>query len=110
MKYLQLQILKVRVWMLRRRLRSMGFREVADRTVPQTLLRLKIERVERPNQVMRWLEIGLLITGLALWFKCYLCMVEHVKAVTPQLKQNSRPTPDAVPSRSRQEVSARSVA
>jgi hypothetical protein len=96
MKYLYLQYLKVRVWMLRRRLRRLGFRDVAENTPPLTLLRLKIEHVERPSQIMRWLEIGLLITGLALWFKCYFRIAEHFETAPPQIKQNARPLPQTV--------------
>ena len=112
MKYLYLQYLKVRVWMLRRRLRRLGFRDVAENTHPLTLLRLKIERVERPSPVRRWLEMGILITGLAIWLKCYSRNAEHFQTAPAQHKQNSQPKPahNAAPSGTRRELSARSVA
>lgn len=72
MKFLYLQFLRLRVWMLRRRLRRMGFRAAADRTHAHTLLHLKMDRAQRPNRVLRWIEIGLLIVGFALWLIFYL--------------------------------------
>ena len=63
MKYLYLEFPKLRVWFLRRRLRRMGFRDAVDRTNAQTLLHLKMEHGKRPSRILRWLEIGLLITG-----------------------------------------------
>jgi hypothetical protein len=83
MKYLYLQYLKVRVFMLRRRLRRLGFRDVAENTHPLTLLRLKIEHVPKPSQIMRWLEIALLITGLAVWLHVYLRVTAEGHASKP---------------------------
>ena len=91
MKYLYLQFLKLRVWFLRRRLRRLGFRDAADRTNAQTLLHLKMEHGKRPNRILRWLEIGLLITGLAIWLTFYLRIATPAQAVVPPAKKSPAP-------------------
>jgi hypothetical protein len=91
MKYLYLQYLKVRVWLLRRRLRRLGFRDVANTTHPLTLLRLKIEHVGRPNRLIRWLEVGLLLIGLAIWLHVYLRIPNSVSAPQPAQRHASAP-------------------
>ena len=92
MKYLYLQFLRLRVWLLRRRLRRMGFREAADKTHGQTLLHLKMEHAQRPNRILRWIEIGLLIVGLAIWLLFYLRIAEPVR---PQAKPSLPDTIEA---------------
>jgi hypothetical protein len=67
MKYLHLQILRLRVWILRRRLREMGFREAADRTTPETILRLQADLSHGPKRHFRWFEIIFMILGIFVW-------------------------------------------
>lgn len=98
MKYLYLQFLRVRVWLLRRRLRRMGFREAADRTNAQTLLHLKMDHARRPNRILRWIEIGLLIVGLAIWLIFYLRIAEPIRITVPKHSH-----PDAITPEHRQE-------
>ena len=102
MKYLYLQILRLRVWLLRRRLRRMGFREAADRTNAQTLLHLKMDHAKRPTRILRWIEVAILIAGLAIWLIFYLRIAEPIQitvpkssfpeAITPQHRPLSNPT------------------
>jgi hypothetical protein len=42
---------------------------------------------------MQWLHVGLLITGLALFFKCFFHVAEHFEAAPPQHKESSQPKP-----------------
>ena len=97
MKYLYLQFLRLRVWLLRRRLRRMGFRDAADRTHGQTLLHLKMDHAKRPSRILRWIEIGLLIVGLAIWLIFYLRIVGPIP---PQAKPS---LPNTIKAQPRQE-------
>lgn len=64
MKYLYLQILRLRVWMLRRRLRKMGFRDVADNTSPEMIARLLADLPRRPRTRMPWMKALPVLIGL----------------------------------------------
>ncbi len=72
MKYLYLQILRLRVWILRRRLRQMGFREAAERTNADTIIRLQRNFCSEPRRYLRWLELAVLIAGLVIWLVCFI--------------------------------------
>jgi hypothetical protein len=72
MQHLDLQLRNLRVRLIRRRLRQMGFREIADEASAETLLLLERDNSHEFNRNSRWLRIGLtflvvLILGLSFW-------------------------------------------
>ena len=68
MKYPYLQFRNLRVWLLRRRLRQMGFREVADRTSAETLLHLQMDSTETQRLILDCIKIGLMaVAVLSMW-------------------------------------------
>ncbi len=98
MKYLYLQFLRLRVWILRRRLRQMGFREAANRTSPEILVRL--EKVQPPASVrlLHWLRIVLLVAGILIWLLCFLRLGEASgRGGLPAKAPSNLPHPQARP-------------
>lgn len=85
MKYLYLQFLRLRVWILRRRLRAMGFRDAADRANAETILRLQADLSHEPTRHFRWFEIIFMILGIFVWLIFDLRPSDHDgKAIRPK--------------------------
>ena len=84
MKRLYLQYLNLRAWFLRRRLREMGFREVADRMTAETLLRLQMEATDAQRLFLDCIKIGLMAVAVAiLWLILGLRLLEPIQIVMP---------------------------
>jgi hypothetical protein len=98
MKRLYLQYLNLRVWFLRRRLREMGFREVADQTTAETLLRLQMEATDTQRLFLDCIKIGLMVLAVvSLWLILGLRLLEPIQIVVPlpERPPSSLPLPDA---------------
>ena len=67
MKYLHLQILRLRVWHARRNLRQMGLREPADRITPEMIMRLGTNIPKASQKHLRWFEVIFFILGILVW-------------------------------------------
>jgi hypothetical protein len=99
MKYPYLQFRNLRVWLLRRRLRQMGFREVADRASAQTLLRLQMDASNSQRLILDWIKIGLItVAVLSMWLIFGFRLLEPIQIVVPPTeKPSSLPSlPDAM--------------
>ena len=99
MKHLYHPFLNLRVWLLRRRLRQMGFREIAEQVSAETLMRMEKGAYREFNHTFRWLKIGLpVVVVLILWLNGWLRPPEPVSiTVPPPEKAHSSPAlPDAI--------------
>ena len=99
MKHLHPQLHNLRVWLLRRRLRRLGFREVADQVSAETLMRLEMETSHEIRCIFRWFKIGLTaVVILSMWLIFWLRSLEPLPiAVPPPEKASSSPSlPDAI--------------
>ena len=97
MKYLYLQVLRLRVWILRRRLRQMGFREAAERTNADTILRLQKGFCSEPRRYLRWLELAVLIAGLVIWVLCFIRPLEPKETSPRNASKTSAPHRESTP-------------
>jgi hypothetical protein len=99
MKHLYHPFLNLRVWLLRRRLRQMGFREIAEQVSVETLMRMEKGASREFNHTFRWLQILLTIeVVLLLSLHFWLRSLEPVPiTVPPPEKAHSSPAlPDAI--------------
>jgi len=83
----------LRFWLIRRWLRQMGFREIADHASAETLLLLEKENSQEFNRIFRWFNIGLFaVVILNMWLIVWLRAMEPMPtAVPPPEKAHSSP-------------------
>jgi hypothetical protein len=98
MKYLYLQVLRFRVWTLRRRLRQMGFRDAADRTTPETIIRLRVNLSDSPKRHLRWFELVFIILGIFVWLIFDLRINQNDGHESSQKTSSSPAFPEVAPS------------
>jgi len=100
MKYLYLQILHLRVWLLQWRLRTMGFRKIADRTSARTLLHLPKANLEQEKLILDWIKVGLTVVAiLSMWIIFWLRTVESIQIVLPPPEKSAPPIKSDRPQR-----------
>ena len=99
MKHLYHPFLNLRVWLLRRRLRQMGFREIAEQVSVETLMRMEKGASREFNHTFRWLKIGLtVVVFLFLWLDFRLRSPQPVPITVPppEKASSSASLPDAI--------------
>lgn len=91
MKHLHLLLLKLRIWVLRRHLRKMGFRQMAAQIAPGALLQLlkkEDQQLVRQGTKLGFAAALVLMIGLIVWLRTLEPhqTVAPVKAEVPTIK------------------------
>jgi hypothetical protein len=96
MKRLYHQYRQLRVWFLRRRLRQMGFREVADLKLAETLVRLQMDPSEPQRLLLEGIKVALAVAvaGVGLIFGLRLLEPIPIIVPPPEMFPSSPSLPD----------------
>ncbi len=85
MKLLLSLLMTLDLWVMRRRMRKMGFRDAAERTSPEILIRLeKAERHRSGQSHFRW-KIILITLGLLLGLISVYCLYRELIQPAPRV-------------------------
>ena len=84
MNYLYLQFVNLRVWLLRRHLRKMGFSAIAQQTSARTLLHLPKAHFEQEKLILDWIKVVLTAFAIvSMWLIFWLRAIEPIVVVLP---------------------------
>jgi dolichol kinase len=87
MKRLYLHYLNLRVWLLRRRLRQMAFRENAGKMNEAALLRFHLEAASVQWLIIEGIKIALMAIAIAcMWLIFFLLLLEPIQIDLPSIE------------------------